>query len=417
MSAVSLNQAQEISAADFEGIIGFVSMPAFLSAVTTIIVVTGVANLTVDAQRQTYARWQIGGVLPKRITGVVLLQLAFFGMVASVVGVLIALPAAQPVFDWLASRAPSLIGVSVGQSFLGAAIVLVVTTSLMVLGGHRAARRAGKVPAVEVLSAPVDPKTGMSVARWVLSAAGLSATVGLSAGLRDVGILGIGQNGLFVGLALSTLLAALAPLVLSPFLTMCTRAVPLRVSAAWFLARNACRYRIAQSTSAVVPLTVGLVLVGSFTSVFSMFVDAQRVSGVPHQTAMDGEANLVIFGAPLVLAIVAAAVTVFMSGRAREREFALINAAGGTPRMIVRSAIYEALIYAVTALLLALIIVLITSTIVWSALTASVPGTAFIVDLAPLAVMFAIGFAGLLAATVLPTLHSLRSSVRESLAA
>jgi putative ABC transport system permease protein len=132
---------------------------------------------------------------------------------------------------------------------------------------------------------------------------------------------------------------------------------------------------------------------------------------------MDGEANLVIFGAPLVLATVAAAVTVFMSGRAREREFALINAAGGTPRMIVRTAIYEALIYAVTALLLALIIVLITATVVWSALTALAPGTTFTVDLAPMTVMFMVGFVGLLAATVIPTVLGLRITVRESLAA
>jgi len=417
VSAISRNQVHEISADDFEGIIGFVSMPAFLSAVTMIIVLTGVANLTVDAQRQNYARWQIGGVSPKRITRVVLLQLAFLGVVASVAGVLVALPLAQPAFDWLASRVPSLVGVKVGQSIFGALIVLVVTTGLMVLGGQRAARRAGNVPAVEALSAPVDPKTGMSVARWVLAAAGFLATVGLSAGLHDVGILGIGQNGLFVGLALSTVLAALAPLLLSPFLRMWTRVVPVRVSAAWYLARNACRYRVVQSTSAIVPLTIGLVLIGSFTSVFSMFVNAQQVSGANSQAQMDGEANLVIFGAPLVLATVAAAVTVFMSGRAREREFALINAAGGTPRMIVRTAIYEALIYAVTALLLALIIVLITATVVWSALTALAPGTTFTVDLAPMTVMFMVGFVGLLAATVIPTVLGLRITVRESLAA
>ena len=86
VSAIDLQQSGRISAGDFEGIIGFVSMPVLLSAVTMIVVLTGVANLTVEAQRQNYARWQIGGVSPKRTTRVVLLQLTVLGVAASLLG-------------------------------------------------------------------------------------------------------------------------------------------------------------------------------------------------------------------------------------------------------------------------------------------------------------------------------------------
>lgn len=329
---------------------------------------------------------------------------------------LIAVPLTQPAFDWLAARVPSLRDLAVGQNMWGALITVVIVSGLMLLGGQRAARRAGRVSAIEALRAPVDPKTRMSIGRWVIAGVGCLATIGLAGGLQIVGIVGIGQNGLFVGLALSIVLAALAPLLLGPVLGLWTGLIPARASAGWFLARNACRYRIGQSTSAVVPLTIGLILIGPFTSVFSMFVSAQTATG-GGGAQMDGEANLIIFGAPLVLATVAAVVTVFMSGRAREREFALISAAGGTPRLVVRTAVLEAIIYAVTALILGLVVTVATSIVVWISFARVAPRTVLAVEVVPMLILFGIGLIGLLAATVIPTALSVRMSVREALAA
>jgi putative ABC transport system permease protein len=59
-----------------------------------------------------------------------------------------------------------------------------------------------------------------------------------------------------------------------------------------------------------------------------------------------------LLGGPLLLAAVGAAATIAMSGRARNRDAALLEAAGSAPGTVVASAAWEAVIQVGTAALL-----------------------------------------------------------------
>ncbi|OUE20394.1 FtsX-like permease family protein [Clavibacter michiganensis] len=416
-SALRLAGAGRISDADLEGVIGFTATPVLLSGITMVIVVGGAAELSVAAQRQDHARWQLAGMTPRRVRRTILGLLAVLAIAAAVAGIAVGAALTQPVFGWLTSRVPTLQGARASQDPLSAASVIVLITALMLLGGRRAARQASRVPPIAALRTPEDPRIRMTVLRWLVAASGGAAAIALGVGMQDLPLTGIGQNGLFVGLAMMVALAAIAPLAVRPVLRAWTALIPARGRPAWYLARHACAHRITQSTSAVVPLTLGIVLVGSATSVTDMFASAQSsLSGTP-AAAPDREADLLLFGAPLVLTLIASAVSVFMTGRARDREFALVQAAGATPRLVRRAAVLEAVVYAGTAFLLGLVIVTVASVVVWDALRRTAPDTQLSVGAVPMLALLCAGLLGLLLATLGPTLVALRTSIPRAVSA
>jgi putative ABC transport system permease protein len=118
-----------------------------------------------------------------------------------------------------------------------------------------------------------------------------------------------------------------------------------------------------------------------------------------------------LIGGPLLLAVLGATATIFMSSRSREREFALIQAAGGTEATVLGAAAWEAVIYVVTAAGLGAVAVAVTAVAglwavgVWGfglGSVASVAGAGLLLTLA---------------ATVLPTWSALREEVPRTLAA
>jgi len=121
---------------------------------------------------------------------------------------------------------------------------------------------------------------------------------------------------------------------------------------------------------------------------------------------------VLMLGGPLLLAGVGAMATVFMSGYAREREFALLRAAGSTPRTILLTAVWEAIIYTVTAAILAALAILVGAVVLALALELSAP----VLSLSSGAIVVIGGFMLLLAATLIPTFISLRAEIPRQLA-
>ena len=119
-----------------------------------------------------------------------------------------------------------------------------------------------------------------------------------------------------------------------------------------------------------------------------------------------------MLGGPLLLAAIGAAATVFMSSGAREREFALLQAAGATRGVIIKIALWEALISAVTATLLAVFAIGIGGLVLAHALGMPAPTLA----LSSAWLVAGGGLVLLLAATVLPTLAALRREIPHLLA-
>ncbi|MBG0741169.1 FtsX-like permease family protein [Paeniglutamicibacter antarcticus] len=402
---------------DIEGIIGFAAMPAFLVAITTVVVITSVAQLTVSEQRHSYALWQLVGVSPRKVTGVVMRQLAILSLLAAATGVLVGWPFIQPLFDWLGTRVPSLAGLTASLSPVAVALVVLASVLLTLVGGIRPARAAGATPPIMALRSSATPHGGMSIARWIWCALLLLAGVGMGAGIQSIPLSGIGSTGVFIPFVFGCAVACMGPILVPLLLRAWTALIPLTLSPSWFLARNASRYRVTQSASAIVPLSLGLILVGSFTSVLAMFDQALTLESGRGGPPADTTANLVVYGAPLILATLAAAVTVFMSGRARERENALILAAGTTRATIIATAVLEAVIYTATATILALIVLIPSLGIVWAGMDKVVPRTEFIFDWIPFAGLAVLGLAALIISTVAPTIYANRISIRAALAA
>lgn len=416
-TGLTLRGTGQISAKDFEGIVGFAATPAALATVTTAVVITSVAQLTVSEQRHSYALWQLAGVLPRRVTGVVMRQLAVLSLLAATAGVLAGWPLVSPLFDWLGARVPSLAGLDSSLSPAAAAIVVAFSVLLTLTAGLRPARTAGRTPPIVALRSPETLRGVVSIMRWIWCALLVFAGVALSIGIQSIPLSGVGSNGFLIPFLFGCAVACAGPVVVPLVLRSWTAAFRTALSSVWFLARNASRHRVGQSASTVVPLSLGLILVCSFMSVFAMFQQALSLASGPPGPPIDVDTagNLLIYGAPLVLATLAAAVTVFMSGRARERENALVLAAGGTPSTVVITAALEAVIYTATAAILSLLVLIPALATVWAAMNSMVPGTPFVVSWASWAAVAGAGLIALLVSTIIPTLYSMRSSIQSAL--
>ncbi|GIF23583.1 putative ABC transport system permease protein [Actinoplanes tereljensis] len=367
-----------------------------LTVITALIVTGTVANLTVALQQRGYALWQLAGVAPGRVRAVVTTQLALVAVLGAAAGCVAASPALGPLWRLALSD------VDVRFDAREAVPVIAVVVLVVTLGGARSAGRASRTPPIRSLREPELPDRSMSAGRWVTGLATLAITAAIVVSLpgRDPDRLTAPLT--FVGPLTAGVLAAFGPLYLAPLLRGWTGVVPVTLSGAWFLARNSTAHHIARSTAAISPITVAIALAGG------LYAADATVSGGDSPGA--GSVALLL-GGPLLLSLLGAAATVFMGSGRREREFALLLAAGGTPATVLAAAAAEAVIYVLTAALLGLVAVAVTA----------LAGAAA-VDTAPsfgLAAVAAVTGASLvltLAATVLPTALALRRDVPRTLA-
>ena len=185
------------------------------------------------------------------------------------------------------------------------------------------------------------------------------------------------------------------------------------MSASWFLARNSARYRLSQSNAAISPLMVAIALAGGLYTLAAT-LDAALLArgGSTTSTGLALEGVVILLGGPLLLSAVAAAATVFMSGRARQREFALIQAAGSTQSVISLAAIWEAVIYTMTATILGTIATVAGGLIIASELSLALP----VVSFSTIGLIAAGGLVLILIATIAPTVAALRHEIPRTLA-
>lgn len=388
------------------------SVVLMFTTVTALIVVSSVANLTVALHRRNYALWQIVGIRPAKVGSIVLLQLGLIALLGSASGVGVALLVLNPMFAAIlsswddVSAVHFVLGPAAGLSVLGA--VLLVT----LLGGLRGARRASRVPPIEALR---DSDASAMKVRWfrmLLAAAILTGLVWTSTSLYGAEFDYIINTSIAITPLIVALLAALGPLVLPVVQRAWTALLPRRASASWFLSRNSARYRLSQSAAAISPLMVVIGLTGGLYTTSSLLRQSiiER-TGDDQGWSLPLESVVLMLGGPLLLSGVAAAATVYMTSHAREREFALVAAAGATHRHVVWMAVWEAVIYAGSALLLGAVAVVGGGVIVATSLGLhSMP-----MSWSSTAVIAGGGFVLLLVATVVPTVAALRHSVMRSL--
>ncbi len=383
------------------------------TAATALIVLSSTANLTVALQQRSYALWQLVGIRPVLVGLVVLAQLGIVGILGALIGCLIAIPVFSPLFTWVFRTWDGMQGISLHLGIVSALIVVAAITVVVMLGGLRGARRASRTPPIEALRDPEPPRIKMGWLRWLLAAGTLAGIVGFAVSMQGASFMQISGQSILLTPLIAGLLAAAGPLVFPLVLRAWTSLLPAKVSASWFFARNSARYRLSQSNAAISPLMVAIALAGGLYTTGATLAAAQAArTGSSDGFDLAPEGVVILLGGPLLLSAVAAAATVFMSAHAREREFALVQAAGSTQPAILLTAVWEAVIYTVTAALLGTVATIAGGVIVATALALPLPAVSF----ATLELIASGGFVLILVATVAPTAAALRHEIPRTVA-
>lgn len=397
-----------------EGLASSSAAVMMFTVVTALVVLNSTSALTVALQRRGYALWLLLGVRPVLVAAVVLAQLAIVGALGALVGALVALPAFPALFVWVFREWSDMQGIDLHIG-CGSVLIVVSTVAIVaVLGGLRGARRAGRTPPLEALRDPEPPRIRMGWSRAVVLLLVGCGAIGLIAGLDPgASLSAFSGQAVLVTPAIVATFAAAGPLLFPVVLRTWTSLVPARASASWFLARNSARYRLSQSTAAITPLMVAVALAGGLYTTAGTLASEQAVrTGSDAGYDLAPEGVVLLLGGPLLLSAVAAAAVVFMSGGAREREFALLRAAGSTPPVILRVAVWEAVIFTLTAALLGTVATAVGGVVIAAVLALPAP----VVWWPAIGVPAACGFALVLAATVVPTAAALRHDVPRLLA-
>ena len=192
------------------------TMVAF-SSFAAAVVLASAANLTVSAQRRSYALWQIANVGPRSVGAVVLAQLAVVATLGAACGTLVETITYAPLFPWVFSspfyQPIDQVVLEVGVSKMPAVWLAVAAVSLV--GGLRAARSAGKTPPLEALRDSQPERKGMTWLRATLFAGLATGTCALFVFMVEAQSYAALSNALFMPLLAVATLATVAPVVLS----------------------------------------------------------------------------------------------------------------------------------------------------------------------------------------------------------
>ncbi|AIY00057.1 hypothetical protein ART_0458 [Arthrobacter sp. PAMC 25486] len=383
------------------GLAGMAGMILMFSAVSAMGVLSSVAALTVSLQQRSYALWQLLGARPSAVASVVMAQLLPVSVLGSLLGVAGARPVAGSLFFWGFPADSTLYGIPTSFGLPTVAGTLLAVCALVLWGGWRAARRAAATPPLEVLREAEPRRKKMGWPRWVLAAGAAAGVYGICAELFVPDL--TPSITPLIAPVMAAVVLFLGPFLYPLVLAAWTALLPGRASSAWFLARHQARHRLSYGTAAITPLFVGISLTGGlFTAVATQFGTAEQV---------ETEQVVILLGGPILLAAVASAIVVFMSNRRRGRELGLLQASGATHGTIIRTSVFEALIYVVTACLLALAVIVSSGVVIAAGLAVSTPGSVPHFAFGAGLVVAGLGGSLVLVATVLPTVAGLRRDV------
>ncbi len=380
------------------------------TGIVVLIVASSASVLVMNLRRRSLALWQIVGILPGQVFVVSVMQVMLTALVGAVAGGLLGLSMYVPLYDYgLASMSEGLPQPAIRLSSLAWAVV--TSVAVIVLAGLRGARSASRTSPVRILREPEPVSTGWG--RWVRAAAcalAVAGTVALPLSMRGEGHQSITGIAPLLPVLFAAALAVGGPLVYAGVLRAWTAVVPARFTA-WYLARNSAAARASASTAAIGPVMAAIAMVGG------LYAAGMTLAVAPSNSwgdfSIDPSQLVLLFGAPLLVAIVGAAGAVYTTGSDRQRERALLTAAGAAPGTLLRVAVCEAVILVVTSVLLAMAVIVLSVVLIATVVDASG------IRLAPAPIVIIGGSALdlIVAATMIPALAGRRMSVMSALAA
>ncbi|WP_157873716.1 FtsX-like permease family protein [Kineococcus radiotolerans] len=415
VAACLLQTAAESDAMAAVALYPIAGVVVFFTAVATLVVLSSIAQLTISSQQRSHALWQLIGMNPRQMRVIVLTQLLLVALTGALIGTVLAAPLVLPFCRWVLVGSSGLQGLPLRFGAPAAATVVAVVTLVVTLGGRRAARAASRTSGMALVREADPPLAPMSRRRRVGAVVLAALVVLLVISVRDTPLEQVQVPLMLVGPLVAGVVITLSPLIYAPFLRTWTALVPSHVSASWFLAAHAAAHGTARTSATTSPLVMAVAFSGGLYAATNTVRAAVAVQTGQEPPAPPLQTAVLLIGGPLLLAAIGAAATVFMSGRVRDRESALVRAAGGSHGVVLLGAVWESVIYAVTATVLGLVAVIVTAGVAaWA--TADAGGfTTPAFGAGAVAATAGAGLLLLLAATVPTTLLALRRDLAPAL--
>lgn len=375
--------------------------------------ISQVSSLTIRVGEREYASWRLAGASPRQVARIIRRRSTIVAVVAAILGFALSVPLLQPAADLLISGTTIGLDLIVRPGILPLALSIAIVVIIATLASIRPARRAQVIEPIVLFQQPETPEK-RHAARWVLASIALVGSAVLVVAVLTSSSVSAGSlSTIMLGFALIIVIAILAPVVIPTTVRWLTCIVPECIWPTWYLARHYAISRLNLSTATVTPLAVGASIVGVYFSALSTW--SLTGSGVAQNAAANAIQGITLFGPGAVLAGFASIITISIVGRDRARYQATIRSAGANRRQVTLSPVWVALIYSVTAFLIAVVISTLTSLVFALSMRSNGSSFGLAVDAGAIALTCGIGFLGILIAIGIPARHLARKPIGEAL--
>jgi len=326
------------------------------SIVAGLAVISAVAKLTVDAQRKSYALWQLVNVSPRKVIVVVLAQLSVVAILGAICGTLLSGMSFSPLFPLVFSARKIFEEVIPRVDLSSMPIVWLGVACIFLFGGLKAARAAGRTTPLQALTSQPLKKLDMTWIRLLLFAVLLTITVWFSYSIIVDGPNSGMDRSIYLPILLVGTLVPIAPVLFLLFMRIWTLLVPQRCIV-WFLARRMALYNFSLSTSVQTPIMVGFGMVAGILTIINTMKHYATDIGITNFNGLDLTSTILAMGGPILLSAVGAAASIGMTARSRISDVKLLAISGASPRTLILAAICETFIHSANATFVGIIAV------------------------------------------------------------
>ena len=318
--------------------------------------ISAVAKLTVDAQRKSYALWQLVNVSPRKVIVVVLAQLFVVAILGAICGTLLSGISFVPLFPLVFSARKIFEEVIPRVDLSSMPIVWLGVACIFLFGGLKAARTAGRTTPLQALTSQPLKKLDMTWIRLLLFAVLLTITVWFSYSIIVDGPNNGMDRSIYLPILLVGTLVPIAPVLFLLFMRIWTLLVPQRC-VVWFLARRMALYNFSLSTSVQTPIMVGFGMVAGILTIINTMKHYATDIGITNFNGLDLTSTILAMGGPILLSAVGAAASIGMTARSRISDVKLLAISGASPRTLILAAICETFIHSANATFVGIIAV------------------------------------------------------------
>lgn len=352
------------------------ALPLVTTVIVAVLVVLSVVSAAIQQRRRSLALLALHGATPWQLTWRICAQVLCLSVFAAAVSLIISPLLARVLYPTATSQLESaglvFQAVPISRTLASWALGAILAVAVALVAALLTVRPIGRIPPVEALrSASTPPRTAGRV-RGVLAvlavlaalaafAVGLATTRPTSMSAMTARLTFSTMTPMFVGCTVGMLLLVVAlclagPPTLARTVTLWTGVVRLP-AASWQVARGQAAARARASSSTVIPLTAGLILLMFFRDL-SLIIDAwSRLlpANLRGQFEVPGFARTLALLAPAMLVVLAGVCAGYLiAARGRVLDLALVSVGGADRGQLNRIAALDGLMTVVTALLLAL---------------------------------------------------------------